>query len=422
MQLSPPGHNKVVRSGFASHSRQSKMPLNFATRLDKVETSAIRELFKLLGKPGIVSFAGGFPDSAMFDVEGLREAAARALQEEPGGALQYGATEGYDPLRAQLAAFERAKGVADIEPHNLIVTTGSQQALDLLGKTMISEGDKVIVEGPTFLATIQCFRLYGADIESAPIDAHGVQVDKLEQMIVQHKPKFVYLIPTFGNPSGALLPLERRRKILELAVKYQVLIVEDDPYGDLYFGAPPPPSLLALSREVPGSREWIAHCGSLSKVLSPGLRVGWLIAQPELLAKATMCKQFSDAHTSTFAQATAAQYLKSGRMPDTLRTVRRKYAERAGAMAEALRKELGDAIEFTAPEGGLFFWARLTGAGGKLKDAGAFAKRAIERNVAFVPGAPFFAKNPDLATLRLSFATADVDKIREGARRLAAAL
>jgi len=398
------------------------MPLQFATRLDNVETSAIRELFKLLGKPGIISFAGGFPDSAMFDVEGLREASQRALQEEPGGALQYGATEGYEPLRTQLAAFERAKGVTDLEPHQLIVTTGSQQALDLLGKTMIDPGDKVIVEGPTFLATIQCFRLYGADVQSAPIDAHGVQVDVLERMIVEHKPKFVYLIPTFGNPSGALLSLERRRKVLELAVKHQVLVVEDDPYGDLYFGEPPPPSILALSKDVPGSREWIAHCGSLSKVLSPGLRVGWLIAQPELLAKATMCKQFSDAHTSTFAQATAAQYLKSGRMPATLRNVRQKYAERSHAMAEALKRELGEAIEFTEPKGGLFFWARLSGRGGKPTHAGEFARRAIEQGVAFVPGAPFFAKDPDMATLRLSFATADVDKIREGVGRLGRAL
>jgi len=398
------------------------MPLKFASRLDNVETSAIRELFKLLGKPGIISFAGGFPDSAMFDVEGLREASQKALAEEPGGALQYGATEGYEPLRTQLAAFERSKGVAEIEPQQLIVTTGSQQALDLIGKTMVSPGDKVIVEGPTFLATIQCFRLYGADVQSAPIDAHGVQVDRLEQMIVEHRPKFVYLIPTFGNPSGALLPLERRLRILELAVKHQVLVVEDDPYGDLYFGEAPPPSMLALSQQVPGSREWIAHCGSMSKVLSPGLRVGWLVAQPELLAKATMCKQFSDAHTSTFAQATAAQYLKSGRMPATLANVRRKYAERSHAMAQALRRELGEAMEFTEPEGGLFFWARLTGAGGKVKDAGEFAKRAIEQGVAFVPGAPFFAKDADPSSLRLSFATADVEKIEEGVARLARAL
>ncbi len=398
------------------------MPIRFAERLNNVETSAIRELFKLLGKPGIISFAGGFPDSAMFDIDGLKAASQSALEAEPGAALQYGATEGFEPLREQLAEFERLKGVAGIEARDLIVTTGSQQALDLLGKTLIDPGDKVIVEGPTFLATIQCFRLYGAELISAPIDAEGVQVNRLEQLIVQHRPKFVYLIPTFGNPSGALLNLERRRQVLELAAKYQTLVVEDDPYGDLYFGAAPPPSLLALSQDVPGSREMLAHCGSLSKVLSPGLRVGWMVAPPELLAKATMCKQFSDAHTSTFAQATAARYLKSGRMPETLKVVRKAYGARAQAMGDALRKELGDAIEFTQPQGGLFFWARLTGAGGRVSDAGEFARRAIEKGVAFVPGAPFYARDPDPSTLRLSFATADVEKIREGVARLGAAI
>ncbi|MEJ1166429.1 PLP-dependent aminotransferase family protein [Variovorax sp. CCNWLW186] len=395
--------------------------MQFASRLDNVETSAIRELFKLLGKPGIISFAGGFPDSAMFDVEGLKEASQKALTEEPGGALQYGATEGYEPLRTQLSAFMKTKGV-DVDPSGLIVTTGSQQALDLLGKTMISPGDKVIVEGPTFLATIQCFRLYGAQLISAPIDANGVKTDELEKLIAEHKPKFVYLIPTFGNPSGAMLSLERRKKVLELAVKYQTLIVEDDPYGDLYFGEAPPPSIMALSNDVPGSRELLAHCGSLSKVLSPGLRIGWMIAPAELLAKATMCKQFSDAHTSTFSQATAAQYLKSGRMPATLAHVREVYGQRAQAMGAALKRELGDAVSFTQPQGGLFFWARLTGANAKLADATELAKRAIEQLVAFVPGAPFYAEKPDLATLRLSFATADVAKIEEGVKRLGQAL
>ena len=398
------------------------MSIAFAQRLNQVETSAIRELFKLLGKPGIISFAGGFPDSAMFDVDGIREACDRALTEEPGSALQYGATEGYPQLREQLAQFMAAKGAAGVAPEGLIVTTGSQQALDLVGKTLIDPGDKVIVEGPTFLATIQCFRLYGADLVSAPIDGHGVQTDRLEQLIIEHKPKLVYLIPTFGNPSGAMLSLERRKRVLELAVKYQTVIVEDDPYGDLYFDAAPPPSLLALSSQVPGRRELLVHCGSLSKVLSPGLRVGWMIAPPELLARATMCKQFSDAHTSTFAQATAAQYLKAGRMPATLARVRSVYAERATAMGDALRAQLGGAIEFVQPSGGLFIWARLTGAGGSIANGNDFAKKAIAQGVAFVPGAPFFCARPDTATLRLSFATADVDKIREGVARLGKAL
>lgn len=396
--------------------------MQFADRLNNVETSAIRELFKLLGKPGIISFAGGFPDSAMFDVEGIRAASNAALAEEPGAALQYGATEGYNPLREQLAAFMTSKGAKDVAADNLIVTTGSQQALDLLGKTLISPGDKVIVEGPTFLATIQCFRLYGAELISAPIDGNGVKTDELEKLIAEHKPKFVYLIPTFGNPSGAMLSLERRKAVLEMAVKHNTLIVEDDPYGDLYFGDAPPPSLLNLSATVPGSRELLVHCGSLSKVLSPGLRVGWMIAPAELLGKATMCKQFSDAHTSTFAQATAAQYLKAGRMPGTLANVRKVYAERAQAMGDALRKELGDAIEFVQPQGGLFVWARLTGTGGKVADGNVLAKRAIEKGVAFVPGTPFFCANPDHATFRLSFATADVDKIREGVARLGQAI
>jgi 2-aminoadipate transaminase len=232
----------------------------------------------------------------------------------------------------------------------------------------------------------------------------------------------VYLIPTFGNPSGVMLSLERRKRVLELAVECETLIVEDDPYGDLYFGEKPPPSILSMCDHQPGAREWVAHCGSLSKVLSPGLRVGWLIAQPELLAKATMCKQFSDAHTSTFAQATAAEYLRAGRMPATLTKMRKVYAERATAMGSALKRELGDAISFTQPQGGLFFWARLTGAGGKISDAGEFAKKAIEQGVAFVPGAPFYANNPDVSTFRLSFATADVGKIEEGVGRLGRAV
>ncbi|MDP2366750.1 PLP-dependent aminotransferase family protein [Rhodoferax sp.] len=392
--------------------------MQFATRLQNVETSAIRELFKLLGKPGIISFAGGFPDPALFDVEGIRQSTQAVLGSAGAGSvLQYGATEGWQPLRERLSAFMAAKGAA-VAPDGLIVTTGSQQALDLIGKTMISPGDKVIVEAPTFLATIQCFRLYGAQLIGAPIDANGVDVGKLEALIEEHHPKLVYLIPTFGNPSGATLSLERRKRILELAVRTQTLIVEDDPYGELYFDQPPPPSMLALSEQVSGSRDWLAHCGSLSKVLSPGLRVGWLIAPSELLAKATMCKQFSDAHTSNLTQATAAHYLTLNRLGDALGVVRKTYAERARVMAQALRRELGGAIEFNQPQGGMFFWARLT----QGRNAADFAKRAIDQGVAFVPGAPFFAHDPDLSTLRLSFATADVAKIEEGIGRLGRAL
>ena len=402
--------------------------MQFAERLNAIETSAIRELFKLLGKPGIISFAGGFPDPALFDAEGIRMSADAVLSNHPGPVLQYGATEGYQPLREAVSRFYAAKGGVGsasnvtVKPEGLIVTTGSQQALDLIGKTMISPGDKVIVEAPTFLATIQCFRLYGADIIGAPIDADGVDVDQLEKLIALHKPKLVYLIPTFGNPSGATLSLERRKRILQIAAQTQTLVVEDDPYGELYFGKPPPPSMLALSEGVPGSRDWLAHCGSFSKILSPGLRVGWMIAPAALLANATMCKQFSDAHTSNLTQAIAAHYLSLNRLDAAVAVVRKTYAERAQVMAESLRRELGDAISFNQPQGGMFFWARLTGANGRISNAAEFAKRAIEKGVAFVPGAPFFAHDPDLSTLRLSFATAGLEKIEEGIGRLAQAL
>jgi 2-aminoadipate transaminase len=399
----------------------AKPALPFADRLQNVETSAIRELFKLLGKPGIISFAGGFPDPALFDVEGIQMATDAVFSGNPGAVLQYGATEGWGPLREQISHFMAGKG-ATVTPDGLIVTTGSQQALDLIGKTMISPGDKVIVEAPTFLATIQCFRLYGAHLIGAPIDANGVDVDRLEQLIAEHKPKLVYLIPTFGNPSGATLSLERRLRVLELAARTRTLIVEDDPYGELYFDQAPPPSLLALSEQVSGSRDYLVHCGSLSKIVSPGLRVGWMIAPSELLARATMCKQFSDAHTSNLTQAIGAHYLALGSLNAALAVVRSTYSARARVMAASLQRTLGDAIAFDAPQGGMFFWARLTGAHGGPAKAAEFAQRAIDRLVAFVPGAPFYAHDADPATLRLSFATADVAKIEEGVARLGAAL
>ncbi len=395
--------------------------MRFADRLSHVDTSAIQALFALLGKPGIISFAGGFPDAAMFDVEGISEAATSALREAPGAVLQYGATEGYLPLREQLAKYMAGKG-ASVTAGGLIVTSGSQQALDLVAKTLLSPGDRIIVEAPTYLTAIQCFRLYGAQLIGAPVDADGVQVDVLEQLVARHQPRVIYLIPTFGNPSGATLTLERRRRVLELAVRTGTVIVEDDPYGELYFGEAPPPSLLALSDSVPGSREWLVYSGSLSKVLSPGLRIGWMVASAEMLAKAAMCKQFSDVHTSGLAQAVAASYLEAGRMPAALARMRHTYADRAATMGESLAQQLGDAISFRQPGGGLFIWARLTGAGRRGTDASALARRAIDHGVAVVPGTPFYAHDPDLATLRLSFATADRDRIREGVTRLAVAL
>ncbi len=395
--------------------------MQFANRLQHVETSAIRELFKLLGQPGIISFAGGFPDPTLFDASGIAQASQAVLANHPHQVLQYGATEGYPLLREGIERYMRHKS-CQVSAHELIVTTGSQQAIDLIGKTMISQGDCVFVESPTFLAAIQCFRLYGARVIGAPIDEQGVDVDQLEALMAQHRPKLVYLIPTFGNPSGATLSRERRLRILEIAVRTQTLVVEDDPYSELYFHQAPPDSLLALSEGVQGSRQWLAYCGSFSKILSPGLRVGWLIAPPELLAKAVMCKQFSDAHTSNLTQAICAHYLTLNRLDIALNVMRTTYAERAQAMAQCLKHYLGDAIDFHVPQGGLFFWVKLTGAAHQPTNAADVARQALDKGVAFVPGAPFFAHDSDLSTFRLSFATVDVATIEKGVERLKQAI
>lgn len=395
--------------------------MQFASRLDTIETSAIRDLFKVLGRLGIISFAGGFPDPALFDTEGIAAASEQALSADYAAmSLQYGATEGLLPLREQLAQ-RMADKAMPVQADQIVVTTGCQQALDSTAKCLISPGDKVLVEAPTFLAAIQCFKVYGADVQGVATDAQGVDVDDLERAMVRHQPKMVYLIPNFGNPAGAMLPLERRKRVIELASKYNVVVVEDDPYGELYFDTPPPPTLYALAMEA-GMQQQVVYCGSLSKVLAPGLRVGWMTGHADLLAKAAMCKQFTDAHTSNLSQMVAALYLQSGRLPQALETMRGTYAKRAATMAATLREVMGGALQFETPKGGMFLWARMQVEAGNTKaDTTAYAKRAVEKNVAFVPGAPFFAQQPQRDTLRLSYATASERDIVEGVQRMKAA-
>ncbi|WP_439889831.1 PLP-dependent aminotransferase family protein [Ralstonia sp. 25C] len=389
-----------------------------APRLQNVETSAIRELFKVLGKPGLISFAGGFPDSALFDVEGLKAAADSALANDAARALQYGATEGFEPLREAIVELMKVRG-ATIANTDILVTTGSQQGLDLLGKVLIGEGDTVLTEAPTFLAAIQAFKLYGAKVAGVPTDADGLDIDALEKTLATGaRPKFLYVIPNFGNPSGALMSLERRKRLLDVAVRHNLLLVEDDPYGELYFDAPPPPSLYALSQQTDGAQGRVIYLGSLSKVLAPGLRVGWMIASQPVLGNAVMVKQFADAHTSTFAQATAAAYLRSNRLDTVLPRTRAAYAERAHAMANGLRALLPESeLTFNRPRGGMFLWGALPG-----RNAADVAKVAIERGVAFVPGAAFYPVDPDRSTLRLSYATSSLSQVEEGVRKLAGAI
>ncbi|ACB65907.1 putative transcriptional regulator, GntR family [Burkholderia ambifaria MC40-6] len=376
--------------------------------------SPIRELFKYLSEPGMISFAGGYPASDLFDVDGLNTAAERAYA-QPVRCLQYGPTDGLAELKQQLIALMARRNVA-CTPAELLVTTGSQQGLDLLLRVMVAPGDVVLTEQPAYPATLSAMRLQQARIVTIPVDAEGVDVDRLASQLASGaiaQPKLLYTVPTFANPTGATLTRERRLKLLRLAVQYRFLIVEDDPYGDLRFAGEPVPSMLALANEVEGARNWIVHFASLSKIVAPGLRVGWTIAPAEIARRCVIAKQTVDLCSTPWTQATAAEYLADGALERHLPRITAAYRRKCDAMCDALRDGFGDAITFHRPEGGMFVWARI---GAVSSDV--LLQQAIANKVVFVPGKAFFADNVDAASLRLSFAAPDVDAIREGVARL----
>lgn len=379
--------------------------------------SPIRELFKYLGEPGMISFAGGYPASDLFDVDGLNAAAARAYA-QPTRCLQYGPTDGLAELKHELIAL-MARRNATCTSAELLVTTGSQQGLDLLLRVMVSPGDIVLTEQPAYPATLQAMRLQQARIVTVPVDGHGLDVERLDAMLASGavaQPKLLYTVPTFANPTGATLTRERRIALLRLAVRYRFLIVEDDPYGDLRFAGKPVPSMLSLANEVDGARDWIVHFASLSKIVAPGLRVGWTIAPAEIARRCVIAKQTVDLCSAPWTQAIAAEYLAAGSVERHLPRITQPYRSKCDAMCDALHAGFGDAIAFHRPEGGMFIWARI----GAVPSA-TLLPHAIANKVVFVPGNAFFADNVDDASLRLSFAAPDVDAIRDGAARLARA-
>jgi DNA-binding transcriptional MocR family regulator len=372
-------------------------------------------------EPGMISFGGGFPDPKLFDVGGLHEASIRAYQNSR-VCLGYGMTAGIPQIKSEIVRLMQRRGVAT-EPENIIVTTGSQQAFDLVLRVLVSAGDHVYIEQPTYSTSIEAFKAYHARMSSIPVDEDGLDVVVLERMLAEAKasgdlPRLLYTIPAFSNPSGATLSLQRRLRLLELAVRYQIVIVEDDPYSDLRFSGEPVPSLLALASEVPGSAEWVVHLASLSKIVSPGLRVGWAIAPYEILRRCTVAKESADFGSSPWTQSIAAEYLASNRLEGHLLEIREAYGAKCRALAVGLRHHLSDAISFHEPSGGMFIWARLNGG----LTASELLKEAIRHKVVFVPGEGFQAENPDLATFRLSFAQATLDEVTEGAKRLGEAL
>jgi 2-aminoadipate transaminase len=393
--------------------------LRFAQRTLGVSSSTIRELLKLTEQPDIISFAGGLPAPEVFPIERIEEATRYVLETHGRAALQYSTTEGYLPLRELLVRHMARYGIK-VTPSHILITSGAQQALDLIGKLLINPGDSVLTEEPTFLGAIQAFTAYQARYVTVPIDEEGLCVDQLEEAL-RAGPKFLYVLPNFQNPSGTTLSLERRQRLVELASRYGAPIVEDDPYGQLRYEGKHLPPLVKIDAEYHGCangersfRGGVLYLGTLSKVLAPGLRLGWVVAPEEVIAKLAQLKQGTDLHTSTLTQMVAYETALGGFIDQHVRFIRRVYRERRDAMLAAMDRSFPAGVRWTRPQGGLFLWVTLP----QGLDSARLLEDALERKVAFVPGAPFFPRGGGTETLRLNFSYCTPERIEEGVGRL----
>jgi 2-aminoadipate transaminase len=395
----------------------------YALRTKGITSSQIRDLLNFTQKPGMISFAGGLPAPDVFPVERFEEACHKVLSEKAALALQYGATEGYEPLR-ELIANNMARYGIKAKPENVLITSGSQQALDLIGKLFINAGDRVLVEAPTYLGALQAFNVYGAEYESVPIDENGLRTDLLEEPL-RSGPKFMYVLPNFQNPAGTTLSEGRRHELVLLADRFGIPIIEDDPYGQLRYEGEHLPPLVVLDRENLGRDNGysignVIYLSTFSKTLAPGLRLGWIVAPPEVISKLAQLKQGADLHTSTFTQFVAYEVARDGFLDRHVKLIRKIYSERRDVMLQALQEFFPPAVSWTHPQGGLFLWVTLP----EGLDMQAILKSALEQNVAFVPGDSFYANDGREGSrhMRLNFSNAAPEQIREGIHRLAAAV
>ena len=379
-----------------------------AKRTQQMQSSAIRELLKITQQPEIISFAGGLPAPELFPVDAIISACSYLLAEEPQKALQYSTTEGHLPLREYLAK-SLSTGEAKFTSDNVLVTTGSQQALDLIGKVFIDPGAKVLTGNPTYLGAIQAWRAYEAEFVTIVLDADGMMVEKLEDVVKNTPVRFIYVLPNFHNPAGTTLTLERRHHLVEIARKYDLLIVEDDPYGALRYEGPdlPPIAVLAPERTL--------YLGTFSKTLTPGLRIGWVVGPADIQARLVQTKQGVDLHTSTLDQMIANHIVQSGVLPDHIKKLQKTYGERRDTMIDAMTEFWPMTCTFTQPQGGLFLWACLP----DDIDAVEMLKTALKNKVAYVPGINFYPHSDGgYNTMRLNFSNAQPEMIVEGIRRL----
>jgi len=393
----------------------------YAHRTKFVKSSIIRELLKLTQRPEVISFAGGLPAPEVFPVARFEEACHRVLQTQSAAALQYGPTEGYRPLREYIVGHMARYGIlASVD--NVLVTSGSQQALDLISKLLINRGDRILVESPSYVGALQAFDLMGAEYVTIPIDDDGLQTCEMERAL-RSGPKFMYILPNFQNPGGVTLSRSRRDELVALSDKYGIPIVEDDPYGQLRYEGEHQPPLVVLDRINAAQDDAyqmgnVIYLSTFSKVLAPGLRLGWIVAPPEVIARLSQIKQSTDLHTSSFAQMVAFEVAREGFIDEHVKLIRRVYKERRDTMLQALDDFFPPDVSWTRPQGGLFLWVTMP--------AGVNSRRlldlALRQNVAFVPGEAFFPSGDTGSHMRLNFSNAQPEQIREGIRRLSIAV
>ncbi len=400
---------------------QTPWEYRYAHRTKQMGSSVIRELLKLTEEPDIISFAGGLPAPDVFPVNEFREACNYVLDHFGAQALQYSTTEGYGPLREMIARHTSRYSV-EVSPDNILITSGSQQALDFIGRLFINRGDYIVVESPTYLGALQAWNAYGAQYIPVRTDENGMIVGELEAAL-RIGPKFIYVLPNFQNPSGATLGLERRKQLIEIADKYGVPLIEDDPYGQLRYEGEHIPSLVMLDSQYRGKNGGtysgnVIYLSTFSKLLAPGLRLAWVVAPEKVIRKLVMSKQAADLHTASFNQYVAYEVGKGGFLDEHVNVIRSVYKERRDVMLEMMEEMFPPEVSWTHPKGGMFLWGILP----EHMDAAGVLKIALDRKVAFVPGSSFHACGGGENTMRLNFSYSSPDTIREGITRLGTTL
>ncbi len=389
----------------------------YAFRTQQMSSSVIRELLKLTEQPEIISFAGGLPAPEVFPLERFREASNTVLENFGPQSLQYSTTEGHRPLREMIAR-HISRFSSEVGADNVLITSGSQQALDFVGRLFVNRGDFIVVESPTYVGALQAWNAYGAQYIPVRTDEHGMIVDELEAAL-RVGPKFIYVLPNFQNPSGSTLSLERRMQLIRIADKYGVPIIEDDPYGQLRYEGEHIPSIVALDSEYRGPNGGhysgnVIYLSTFSKLLAPGLRLGWVIAPSEVIQKLVLSKQAADLHTSSFNQYIAFEAAKGGFLDEHVKVIRATYKERRDVMIEMMEEMFPAGVTWRKPKGGMFLWSILP----EGMDSAEVLKRAVEKKVAFVPGEAFHPTGGGRNTMRLNFSYSSPETIREGVTRL----